>query len=86
MLKQNIFKNIYYLRDVFKKKKKLLKFSIKLGGWILDAPVFHKEKTNIVLKHFILPVEYFKANLFFSEGYRRYLALCLTESVSQSVS
>ena len=24
-----------------KKKKKLMEFSIKLAGWVLDAPVFH---------------------------------------------
>ena len=23
------------------KKKKLMEFSIKLAGWVLDAPVFH---------------------------------------------
>ena len=28
------------LRDGFKKKK-LMEFSIKLAGWVLDAPVFH---------------------------------------------
>ena len=26
------------------KKKKLMEFSIKLAGWVLDAPVFHKKK------------------------------------------
>ena len=26
---------------VSKKKKKLMEFSIKLAGWVLDAPVFH---------------------------------------------
>ena len=29
------------VRDGFKKKKKLMEFSIKLAGWVLDAPVFH---------------------------------------------
>ena len=45
-----------------------MEFSIKLAGWVLDAPVSHWEqkKNNMVLKHFILPVEHFKANLFFS--------------------
>ena len=28
------------LRDGFKKKK-LMEFSIKLAGWVLDDPVFH---------------------------------------------
>ena len=46
-------------------KKKLMEFFIKLAGWVLNAPVFHLKKTNMVLKHFILPVEHFKANLFF---------------------
>ena len=32
---------IHFLRDGFKKKKKLMEFSIKLAGWVLDAPVFH---------------------------------------------
>ena len=27
--------------DGFQKKKKLMEFSIKLAGWVLDAPVFH---------------------------------------------
>ena len=42
-----------------------MEFSIKL---VLDAPGFplKKKKTNMVLKHFILPEEHFKANLFFS--------------------
>ena len=43
-------------------KKKLMEFSIKLSGWVLDAPVFHEKKTNMVLKHFILPEKHFKAN------------------------
>ena len=43
-----------------------MEFSIKLAGWVLDAPVFHSKKNNnMVLKHFILPVEHFKANFFF---------------------
>ena len=45
-----------------------MEFSIKLAGWVLDALIFHKKnnkKTNMVLKHFILPEEHFKANLFF---------------------
>ena len=29
------------IRGGFKKKKKLMEFSIKLAGWVLDAPVFH---------------------------------------------
>ena len=29
------------LRDGFKKKKKLMEFSFKLAGWVLDDPVFH---------------------------------------------
>ena len=30
------------LRDGFKKeKKKLMEFSIKLAGWVLDALIFH---------------------------------------------
>ena len=31
------------LRDGLKKRKekKLMEFSIKLAGWVLDAPVFH---------------------------------------------
>ena len=33
------------VRDGFKKKKKLMEFSIKLAGWVLDALVFIK-KTN----------------------------------------
>ena len=41
-------------------------FSIKLAGWVLDNPVFHWEKKNMVSKHFILPEMHFKANLFFS--------------------
>ena len=49
-------------------KKKLMEFSIKLVGSVLDAPVFllKKIKINMVLTHFILPEEHFKANLFFS--------------------
>ena len=44
-----------------------MEFSIKMAGRVLDAPVFHKKKKNsMVLKHFILPVEHFKANLFVS--------------------
>ena len=44
-----------------------MEFSIKLAGWVLNALVFHeKKKTNMVLKHFILREEHFKANLFFS--------------------
>ena len=29
------------LGTVSKKKKKLMEFSIKLAGWVPDAPVFH---------------------------------------------
>ena len=29
------------VRDGFKKKRKLMEFSIRLAGWVLDAPVFH---------------------------------------------
>jgi len=43
-----------------------MEVSIKLAGWVLDAPVFNEKKNNMVLKHFILPQEHFKANLFFS--------------------
>ena len=33
-----------------------MEFSIKLAGWVLNAPVFQKNpKTIMVLKHFILP-------------------------------
>ena len=44
-----------------------MEFSIKLAGWVLYAPGFHSKnkQTKMVLKHFILPVEHFKANLFF---------------------
>ena len=43
-----------------------MEFSIKLAGWVLDAPFsIKKNKKNMVLKHFILPEEHFKANLFF---------------------
>ena len=50
------------------KKKKLVEFSIKLAGWVLDDPVFHfiKKRICMALKHFILPEMHFKANLFFS--------------------
>ena len=45
-----------------------MEFSIK-AGWVgprcLGFPL-KKKKNNIVLKHFILPVDHFKANLFFS--------------------
>ena len=38
-------KTIISIRGGFKKKtKKLMEFSIKLAGWVLDAPVF--KKTN----------------------------------------
>ena len=40
-----------------------MEFSIKLAGWVLDAPVFHLKKTYMALKLFILPVEHFKANM-----------------------
>ena len=47
---------------VSKQKQKLLEFSIKLAGWVLDAPFLIKiNKKNMVLKTFI---EHFKANLF----------------------
>ena len=36
-----LFLSSQYLRDGFKKKKKLKEFSIFLAGWGLDAPVFH---------------------------------------------
>ena len=44
-----------------------MEFSIMLAGWVLDALVFHKKRirNNMVLKHFILPEEHFKAKLFF---------------------
>ena len=29
------------IRDGFKQTKKLMEFSIKLAGWVLDALVFH---------------------------------------------
>ena len=32
-------------------KKIMMEFSIKLAGWVIDDPVFHKKK--MVLKHFI---------------------------------
>ena len=31
----------FHLGTVSKKKKKLMEFSIKLAGWVLNAPVFH---------------------------------------------
>ena len=40
-----------------------MEFSIKLSGWVLGDPVFHKKK-NMVSKHFILHDMHFKANLF----------------------
>ena len=54
---------IFPLRDGLKKKT-LMEFSIKLAG----CPGFplKKTKTYMVLKHFVLPVEHFKAKLFFS--------------------
>jgi hypothetical protein len=44
-----------------------MEFSIK-AGWVGPrCPGFPlKKKNNMVLKHFILPVDHFKANLFFS--------------------
>ena len=44
-----------------------MEFSIK-AGWVGPrCPGFplKKKKNNMVLKHFILPVDHFKANLFF---------------------
>ena len=32
------------LGKVSEKKKKLMELSIKLAGWVLDDPVFHKKK------------------------------------------
>ena len=33
-----------------------MEFSIKLAGWVLDAPIsIKKNLTNMDLKHFILP-------------------------------
>ena len=43
-----------------------MEFSIKLAGWVLDDPVFHQEKKNMVSKHFILLEMHFKADLFLS--------------------
>ena len=37
-----------------------------LGGSSMPRFSIKKRKTNMVLKHFILPEEHFKANLFFS--------------------
>ena len=34
--------------------KKIMEFSIKLTGWVLDDLVFQKEKQNVALKCFIL--------------------------------
>ena len=54
-----------YLRTV-SKKNKLWNFpSSWLGGSSITRFSI-KKKNNMVLKHFILPVEHFKANLFFS--------------------
>ena len=37
-----LFIRTKFVRGGFKKKKKkLMEFSIKLAGWVLDAPVFH---------------------------------------------
>ena len=44
----------------FEKKWKLMEFSIKLAGWVLNDPGCPLKKNNMVLKHFILPVEHFK--------------------------
>ena len=35
---------------VSKKKKKLMEFSIKLAGWVLDALVSHEKKTKTMLE------------------------------------
>ena len=45
-----------------------MEFSIKLAGLASMTQFFIKKnnQTNMVLKHFILPVQHFKANLFFS--------------------
>ena len=43
----NIDTNYKYKIELTKgrfQKKKLMEFSIKLAGWVLDAPDFHKKK------------------------------------------
>ena len=54
------------LGTVSKKKKSYWNFPLSwLGGSSMPQFSIKKKKTNMVLKHFILPEEHFKANLFF---------------------
>ena len=61
---------------------------------LLPTPEAKTNLVNFWFEEFFVPHETWKKQIFtffnsptlFSEGYRRYLALCLTSSVSQSVS
>ena len=47
-------------------QKKMMEFSMKLAGWVLDDPVIQLKKYIYGLKTLFLPEMHFKANLFFS--------------------